>query len=90
QGQGDIVWLNGYRESILEQGLKILVEKKLQETKAEIFQITGKYAISSVEEMEERYKQGTLEEEDTWRDFQRLDHSEHMKERLEYLLRELE
>jgi hypothetical protein len=40
--------------------------------------------------MEERYKQGTLEEKDTWRDFQRLDHSEYMKQRLEQLLRELE
>ncbi|MBT9161068.1 MAG: hypothetical protein AAGB97_09245 [Dehalococcoidia bacterium] len=78
------------RETILEQGLKILVEKKLQEIRSEIFQITGKYGISSVEEMEERYKQGTLEEKDTWRDFQRLDHSQHMKERLEHLLRELE
>ena len=78
------------KEAILEQGMKTLLEKKLREIRAEIIQITGKYGISSVEEMEERYKQGALEEKDTWRDFQELDRLEYIKEHLEQLLRELE
>lgn len=53
-------------------------------------QIAGKYGISSVEGMEELYKRGTLEEADTWRDFQRLDHLEYKREQLEKLLKELE
>ena len=77
------------KESVLEQGLKTFLERTLREIKVEIFEITGKYGISSVEEMETRYKQGTLEEEDTWRDFQRLDHLEYKKEHLEKLLKEL-
>lgn len=77
-------------ESILEQGLKTFVERKLREIKVEIFQITGKYGISSAEEMEEQYKEGILEEGDTWREFQRLDHLEYKKEQLEKLLKELE
>ena len=53
------------REIVLAQGLKSLIEKNLREIKVEIFQITGKYGISSVREMEMRYRQRTLEEEDT-------------------------
>jgi len=78
------------KESVLEQGLKTFLERNLREIKVEIFQITGEYGISSVEEMEKRYKQGTLEEKDTWRDFQRLDHLEYKREHLEKLLKELE
>ncbi len=77
-------------ENILEQGLKSFVERNLREIKVEIFQITGKYGISSIEEMEKQYKEGILEEGDTWRDFQRLDHLEYKKEQLEKLLKELE
>ena len=78
------------KENVLEQGLKTFLERNLREIKVEIFQITGKYGVSSVEEMEGRYKQGTLEEENTWPDFQRLDHLEYKREHLENLLRELE
>jgi len=77
------------KESVLEQGLKTFLERNLREIKVEIFQITGKYGISSVEEMEKRYKQGTVEEEDSWRDFQRLDHLEYKRGHLEKLLKEL-
>lgn len=77
------------KESVLAQGLKTFLERNLREIKVEIFQITGKYGVSCVEEMETRYKQGTLEEEDTWRDFQRLDHLEYKREHLEKLLKEL-
>ena len=77
------------KESILEQGVKAFLERNLREIKVEIFQITGKYGIASVKEMEKRYKEGTLEEENTWRDFQRLDHLEYKMEHLEKLLKEL-
>ena len=77
------------KEGVIEQGLKAFLERNLRDIKVEIFQITGKYGISSVEEMEDRYKQGTLEEEDTWRDFQRLDHLEYKREHLEKLLKRL-
>jgi len=78
------------KEDVLEQGVKTFLEKNLREIKVEILQITGKYGISSIEGLEEQYKRGILEEEDTWRDFQRLDHLEYKREQLEKLLKELE
>ena len=78
------------KQDILERGLKTFLEMNLREIRVEIFQIAGKYGISSVEGLEERYKRGTLEEGDTWRDFQRLDHLEYKREQLERLLKELE
>jgi len=78
------------KQDILERGLKTFLESNLREIRAEMFQIAGKYGVSSVEGLEELYKRGTLEEGDTWRDFQRLDHLEYKREQMEKLLKELE
>ena len=77
------------RDVILGESLQALLERQLREVKAEILQIAGEYGISSAEEMEERYRAGTLEEAGTWRDFQRLDHLEYKRDRLNELLQEL-
>jgi len=74
---------------LLKQGLRTFLERQLREVKAEIFQITGRYGVSGVEEMEARYRDGTLEEADTWRDLQRLDHLEYKRDRLLKLLEAL-
>jgi len=63
-------------EDLLKQGLRAFLERQLRAVKAEIFQITSPYGLSGVEEMEVRYRDGSLEEADTWRDLQRLDHLE--------------
>jgi len=76
-------------EDLLKQGLRTFLERQLREVKAEIFQITGRYGVSGVEEMEARYRDGTLEEADTWRDLQRLDHLEYKRDRLLKLLEAL-
>ncbi len=81
--------LNLSKENVIKEGVRTFLEKNLREVKAEIFRLTGKYGIRSVEEMEERYKEGTLEEKNSWPDFQHLDHLEYKKERLERLLEEL-
>jgi len=77
------------KDNIIEQSLRTLLEKKLWEVKTEVFRLHGKYGVRSVKEMENRYRNGTLEEESTWRDLQLLDHLEYKKERLEKLLEEL-
>jgi len=74
------------QEELLRQATRSLLERQLREVKAEIFQITGRYGVSSVEEMEARYRDGTLEEADSWRDLQRLDHLEYKRDRLLRLL----
>jgi hypothetical protein len=76
-------------EDLLKQGLRTFLERQLREVKAEIFRITGRYGVSGVEEMEARYRDGTLEEADTWRDLQRLDHLEYKRDRLLKLLEDL-
>jgi hypothetical protein len=78
------------REVILAESLQALLERQLRQVKAEILQIAGEYNIVSAEEMEARYRAGTLEEADTWRDLQRLDHLEYRRDRLVQLLHELE
>jgi len=73
-------------DDLLRQGLRAFLERQLREVKAQIFEITGRYGISSVEEMEDCYRKGTLEEADSWRDLQRLDHLEYKRDRLLQLL----
>ena len=80
------------QEDLIAQGLRRLLERQLHEVQAQIFQITGSYGVSGVsgvEEMEARYRQGTLEEATSWRDLQRLDHLEFKQERLAQLLKAL-
>jgi hypothetical protein len=73
-------------DDLLRQGLHIFLERQLRAIKAEIFDICGRYGIRSVEEMDSRYQDGTLEEADSWRDFQRLDHLEYKRNRLLQLI----
>ena len=73
-------------EELVKQGLRSFLESQLREVKAGIFELSGRYGVSSVEEMEARYRDGTLEEADSWRDLQRLDHLEYKQDRLLQLL----
>jgi len=74
---------------LLKQGAQALLERQLLQVKAELFQIYGHYGVSSIEEMEARYKEGTLDEATSWRDFQHLDHLEFERDRLIRLLEAL-
>ena len=78
------------KDAIIKEGLKIFLERKLREIKTEIFRITGKYKITSVEELEELYKRGEIEEKDSLGDYQKLDHLEFKRDEIEKLLQELE
>ena len=76
-------------EDLLREGLRSYLERQLREVKAEIFQISGRYGVSSVEEMESRYRDDRLDEADSWRDYQRLDHLEYQRDQLLKLLESL-
>ncbi len=73
-------------DDLLRQGLRALLERRRREIRAQILELTGHYGVSSVEEMEARYREGTLEETDSWRDLQRLDHLEYKRDRLLQLI----
>jgi hypothetical protein len=81
--------LNLSKDEMLRDSLKVFLERKLREIKTEIFKIRTKYGVSSVEEFEDRYKKGEIEEKDTWQDLQRLDHLEFKKDELEKAMEEL-
>ena len=69
-------------DELLREGLRAFLERQLRAVKAEIFEICGRYGVSDVEEIEARYRDGTLEEADSWRDLQRLDRLEYKRDRL--------
>ena len=73
-------------EELLKQGLRSVLKHQLRAVKAASFAISGRYDVSNVAEMEARYRDGTLEEADSWRDLQRLDHLEYTRDRLIQLL----
>ena len=74
-------------EDLVRQGLRSVLERQLRAVKAEVFALHGRYGVSSVEEMEAHYQDGSLEEADSWRDLQRLDHLEHKRDQLLKLLK---
>lgn len=77
-------------DQLMAEGLRLLLNRRLREVNAKIFEITGRYGISSVQEMEERYEAGQIEEADSWRDYQSLDHLQYKQDRLVELIETLE
>lgn len=73
-------------EDLLREGMRALLERQLRDVKVGIFEITGRYGVASVEEMESLYRQGTLDEALSLKDFQRLDHLEYKRDQLIRLL----
>lgn len=76
-------------DDLIRRGLYSYLERQLRTVQAEIFEITSCHNVSSVEDMEGRYRNGTLEEADSWQDLQRLDHLEYKRDRLQKLLESL-
>jgi len=74
------------QEDLERESIKAYLHNKLVHCESEIFNIAKRYGISSIEEFEERYKKGEIEEEDTWEDFFKLDHLEAEKESIKKAL----
>lgn len=73
-------------EDLLKQGMRSFLEQQLRKTNADIFEICGRYSVKNVNELEQRYKDGSLKESDSWKDLQRLDHLEYKRDQLSNLL----
>ena len=78
--------LNMRKENLEKESLKTYLHVKLRRCESEIFNIAKKYGILSIEEFEDRYKKGEIEEEGTWEDFFKLDHLEAEKESIKKAL----
>ena len=76
-------------DEVLREGVRALLERRLRAIRAQIFEISGRYEVASVEEMEAKYRDGTLEEAGSWRDLQQLDHLEYQQDRLQTFLKTL-
>lgn len=74
---------------LVRQGMRALVERQLLQVNAQVLEITGRYRVSSVAEMDAQYQAGTLQENASWRDYQRLDHLEFERDRLRELVKAL-
>jgi hypothetical protein len=74
---------------LVRQGVRALVERKLLQISAQMLEITRKYRVSSISEMDAQYQAGTLAESESWRDYQRLDHLEFERDRLQALFEAL-
>jgi hypothetical protein len=81
--------LNLTSDEMIRESLKLYLERKIRELKTDIFKIRTKFGVSSIEDFEEKYKSGEIEEKDSWEEFQKLDHLEFKKEELEKALMNL-
>lgn len=73
-------------DALIRKSLHSYLERQLRLIQVEIFEITSRYQIERVEDIEERYHAGTLDEAGSWRDYQRLDHLEYKRTQLQNLL----
>ena len=78
------------QETIIQESLKVFLEKKLREIKVEIFKIYGKYRVTSVEALEACFENGSLEEKDALDDYHKLDHLEFKRDEICRLIHELQ
>ena len=77
------------QDTIIQESLKVYLEKKLREIKTEIFKIYGKYSITSVEALESCFENGIIEEKDALDDYHKLDHLEFKRDEINRVLMEL-
>ena len=75
---------------IIQESLKVFLEKKLREIKTDIYKIYGKYRVTSVEALEACMENGIVEEKDVLDDYHRLDHLEYKRDELTRFLQELQ
>lgn len=68
------------QEELERESLETYLHIRLKRCESELFNLARKYGVSSIEDFEEGYKRGNIEEERTWEDFFRLDHLEAERE----------
>jgi hypothetical protein len=69
-------------EELERDSLKTYLHIRLKRCESELFNLARKYGFSSIEDFEEEYKRGNIEEGGTWEDFFRWDHLESKRESL--------
>lgn len=78
------------QDEVIQESLKVFLEKKLREIKTEIFRIHGKFRVTSVEALEGLFVSGVIEEKDALGDYQKLDHLEFRRDEILRLLKDIQ
>ncbi len=74
----------------LEQdSLRLYLRHQLRRLDADIFTISRRYGVQTVEDMEQLYKERKLSEKDSWEDFFELDYLEAEREAVKKALEAL-
>ncbi len=76
-------------DDLLRESLIAFIGQNLQEVKTEIFHIQKQYCIENPFEFEKLYENGTVDEKNSWKDFQKFDHLFYKQEILESFLKQL-
>lgn len=77
------------KEHVLRESLEVFLHRELVKLETEYMRLCSKYTVSSVEEMENLYREGTIDEKDTREDFMRLDFLEDRITKIKNALEEL-
>ena len=76
-------------DDMVFESIETLLEHRLLQLNSQVMAFANKYKVNSVTEMDARYQDGTLSEADSWDDFQRFDHLEYDRDRVQELLASL-
>lgn len=71
------------------ESTRYFLERKLRDVTSGIFNICGKYNIRSIQQFDELYKEGKIEEHTTMEDYKQLDRLEYQRDTIKNLLAEL-
>jgi hypothetical protein len=53
------------KSDLVRHGVRAFVERQLLQVNAQVLEITGRYRVASVAEMDARYQQGALDESES-------------------------
>ncbi len=81
--------LNLSYDAFLNESVKVFLEKRLKDIRLQIYNIGLKYNITSVEELDNLYKEGKVEELESFSDYTELDRLEYQKDKIERLMEQL-
>jgi hypothetical protein len=77
------------KEHVSRESLEVFLHRELVKLETEYMRLCSKYTVSSVEEMENLYQEGAIDEKDTREDFMRLDFLEDRITKIKNALEEL-
>ena len=77
------------QQELLHEGIVHYLESRQRELQAELNLLKARYQVETADQFESLYKQGAIEEADTWRDYQRFDTLSFKLEELKNILTEV-